>query len=75
MALCSSFFISSLNKFVPLLSGDDDQTLQENDSHTPRKPNSKAFECPECSRTFFLTPVEILKHKKQHASGSSNRNT
>lgn len=52
---------------------DDLQTPEEKDLHSPRKPNSKAFECPDCARTFFFTPVEILKHKKQHAPGSSNQ--
>lgn len=30
------------------------------------KPNSKAYNCPECSKTLYLTPIEILKHKRQH---------
>lgn len=30
------------------------------------KPNSQAYNCPECSKTFHLTPIEILKHKRQH---------
>ncbi|KAK2587022.1 hypothetical protein KPH14_010983 [Odynerus spinipes] len=31
------------------------------------KPNSKTYDCPECSKTLYLTPIEILKHKRQHA--------
>lgn len=28
------------------------------------KPNTKEFECEICKSTLYLTPVEILKHKK-----------
>lgn len=35
-----------------------------------RKPNSQAYECSHCSQTLYLTPIEILKHKKQHIKGS-----
>ena len=31
-----------------------------------RKPNTQAYECPDCAHTFYLTPIEILKHKKSH---------
>ena len=31
-----------------------------------RKPNTQAYECPDCAQTFYLTPIEILKHKKSH---------
>ncbi|XP_029161453.1 probable ATP-dependent RNA helicase DHX34 isoform X2 [Nylanderia fulva] len=31
-----------------------------------RKPNSQAYECPDCSQILYLTPIEILKHKKLH---------
>ncbi|PSN45175.1 putative ATP-dependent RNA helicase DHX34 [Blattella germanica] len=31
-----------------------------------RKPNSRAYECPECNKTLYLTSTEILRHKKQH---------
>ncbi|XP_017888997.1 probable ATP-dependent RNA helicase DHX34 [Ceratina calcarata] len=31
-----------------------------------RKPNSQAYECPDCAQTLYLTPIEILKHKKSH---------
>ncbi|KAK3910448.1 putative ATP-dependent RNA helicase DHX34 [Frankliniella fusca] len=51
-------------------SKDGDTISQE--PMTPRKPNSKAFECLECRRTYYFTPVEILKHKKQHLAGPSS---
>lgn len=31
-----------------------------------RKANSRAYECLDCSLTLYLTPIEILKHKKLH---------
>jgi hypothetical protein len=31
-----------------------------------KKPNSLAYQCSQCNRTLYLTPTEILKHKKQH---------
>ena len=31
------------------------------------KPNSKAFDCSECGKTLHLTPIEILRHKKDHS--------
>lgn len=30
------------------------------------KPNAKRYDCPNCSEVFYLTPTEILKHKKSH---------
>ncbi|XP_046484972.1 probable ATP-dependent RNA helicase DHX34 [Neodiprion pinetum] len=33
---------------------------------TEKKPNSKPYDCPECKKTIYLTPIEILRHKKQH---------
>lgn len=33
---------------------------------TVRKPNSQIYECPDCAQTLYLTPIEILKHKKSH---------
>lgn len=30
------------------------------------KTNSQAYECRDCSLTLYLTPIEILKHKKLH---------
>ncbi|KAI4488134.1 hypothetical protein M0804_004982 [Polistes exclamans] len=34
--------------------------------HVKVKPNSQAYNCPECSKALHLTPIEILKHKRQH---------
>ena len=31
-----------------------------------RKANSHSYDCIECQKTLYLTPIEILKHKKQH---------
>jgi len=42
-----------------------DKEDKKNENIT-RKPNSQAYECPECSRTLYLTPIEILKHKNLH---------
>ena len=33
---------------------------------SPRKTNSIKYECPDCKKVLFLTPIEILKHKKSH---------
>lgn len=30
------------------------------------KSNAQAYECPNCLQTLYLTPIEILKHKKSH---------
>lgn len=54
--------------------GDEEPTNVHKDSNQ-RKPNSKAFECTECRHTLYLTPVEILKHKRQHAAGHSQSPT
>ncbi|XP_072767032.1 probable ATP-dependent RNA helicase DHX34 [Anoplolepis gracilipes] len=35
-----------------------------------RKRNSQAYECPDCSQMLYLTPIEILKHKKLHIKTS-----
>ncbi|KAL0125435.1 hypothetical protein PUN28_004512 [Cardiocondyla obscurior] len=35
-----------------------------------RKANSQAYECPNCLLTLYLTPIEILKHKKSHIKAS-----
>lgn len=32
------------------------------------KPNSRAYDCPDCKETLYLTPIEILKHKKKHSN-------
>lgn len=31
-----------------------------------QKSNKLAYACPECNKTLYLAPIEILKHKKQH---------
>ncbi|XP_046400213.1 probable ATP-dependent RNA helicase DHX34 [Ischnura elegans] len=32
-----------------------------------RKSNSQAYQCPDCDgKTLYLTPIEILRHKKSH---------
>ncbi|XP_076640084.1 putative ATP-dependent RNA helicase DHX34 [Colletes latitarsis] len=31
-----------------------------------RKPNTQVYECFDCAQTLYLTPIEILKHKKSH---------
>ncbi|CAL7944803.1 unnamed protein product [Xylocopa violacea] len=30
------------------------------------KPNTQAYKCPDCAQLLYLTPIEILKHKKLH---------
>lgn len=35
---------------------------------SPKKSNSIKYDCPECKKPLFLTPTEILKHKKSHLS-------
>uniref|UniRef100_A0A1B6D6A9 RNA helicase n=1 Tax=Clastoptera arizonana TaxID=38151 RepID=A0A1B6D6A9_9HEMI len=32
----------------------------------PKKPNSEAYSCDTCKKVLYLTPIEILKHKRQH---------
>ncbi|XP_043483422.1 probable ATP-dependent RNA helicase DHX34 [Leptopilina heterotoma] len=31
-----------------------------------QKSNKIVYPCPQCNKTFYLRPIEILKHKKQH---------
>lgn len=45
----------------------EDNKESKNITH---KSNSQAYECSYCSQTLYLTPIEILKHKKQHIKGS-----
>ncbi|XP_034943062.1 probable ATP-dependent RNA helicase DHX34 [Chelonus insularis] len=42
------------------------EKIEKTEKKIVRKPNSKAYECPDCKETLYLTPVEILKHKKKH---------
>lgn len=41
--------------------------------------NSKAtasktigYDCKDCNQVLYLTPIQILKHKKQHSTSSSS---
>ncbi|XP_033607605.1 probable ATP-dependent RNA helicase DHX34 isoform X2 [Cryptotermes secundus] len=43
----------------------NEQGADEEETVT-RKPNSLAYQCAQCDRTLYLTPTEILRHKKQH---------
>ncbi|XP_001604407.2 probable ATP-dependent RNA helicase DHX34 isoform X1 [Nasonia vitripennis] len=31
-----------------------------------KKKNAIAYECPDCQKTMYLLPTEVLKHRKQH---------
>ncbi|KAK0083179.1 hypothetical protein PV325_009214 [Microctonus aethiopoides] len=42
------------------------ETIKKSEVSIVRKPNSRAYDCPECKETLYLTPIEILKHKKKH---------
>lgn len=47
----------------------DDRADDQRASTQPlvqQKPNSQAYDCLECNKTMYLTPIEILRHKKQH---------
>lgn len=33
-----------------------------------RKPNSDAYDCQQCGKLLYLTPTEILKHRRQHSN-------
>lgn len=39
--------------------------IEKHDS-IKRKANTQTYECPDCAQTLYLTPIEILKHKKSH---------
>ncbi|XP_069697285.1 probable ATP-dependent RNA helicase DHX34 [Periplaneta americana] len=43
-----------------------DQQKAVEEEFQRRKPNSQAYECAQCNKTLYLTPTEILRHKKQH---------
>ncbi|XP_054004317.1 probable ATP-dependent RNA helicase DHX34 [Hylaeus anthracinus] len=40
--------------------------IEKHPESVKRKPNAQAYECPDCAQTLYLTPIEILKHKKTH---------
>lgn len=43
------------------------EQVADNEAETSkRKPNSQAYQCAQCNKTLYLTPTEILRHKKQH---------
>lgn len=44
--------------------------IDKESENITRKPNSQAYECPDCSHMLYLTPIEILKHKKLHIKAS-----
>ncbi|XP_015596347.1 probable ATP-dependent RNA helicase DHX34 isoform X2 [Cephus cinctus] len=35
-------------------------------SSTVGKANARSYDCPDCKKIISLTPIEILKHKRQH---------
>lgn len=41
-------------------------TKESEEEVRTRNPNSIAFSCEECGKTLYMTPIEILKHKKSH---------
>ncbi|XP_018359215.1 PREDICTED: probable ATP-dependent RNA helicase DHX34 isoform X2 [Trachymyrmex cornetzi] len=45
-------------------------TVDAKNENSTRKANSQAYECPDCLQTLYLTPIEILKHKKLHIKAS-----
>ncbi|EGI58771.1 Putative ATP-dependent RNA helicase DHX34 [Acromyrmex echinatior] len=45
-------------------------TVDAKSENSTRKANSQAYECPDCLLTLYLTPIEILKHKKLHIKES-----
>lgn len=46
----------------------DASSIEGESENVARKPNSQAYECSDCSRTLYLTPIEILRHKKLHGA-------
>lgn len=48
----------------------DTINIDKESKNITHKPNSQAYECPHCSETLYLTPIEILKHKKLHIKAS-----
>ncbi|XP_027848814.2 probable ATP-dependent RNA helicase DHX34 [Aphis gossypii] len=39
---------------------------EREDDMAKLKPNAKRYDCPHCPRVLYLTPTEMLKHKKSH---------
>ena len=37
-------------------------------SRETKKKNAVAYNCPQCNKTLYLAPTEVLKLKKQHES-------
>ncbi|XP_012261756.2 probable ATP-dependent RNA helicase DHX34 [Athalia rosae] len=69
---CSrNMIVSSIEKLQHqsmCLSGIASQEI-DNTSTEPvveKKPNSQAYDCPDCKKVIYLTPIEILRHKRQH---------
>ncbi|KAL6256792.1 hypothetical protein P5V15_011732 [Pogonomyrmex californicus] len=48
----------------------DTTSIDKERENVTRKANSQAYDCFACSLTLYLTPIEILKHKKLHIKAS-----
>ena len=62
--------LSSIEKLQHSVICKESKTTEDTSKSTnaqPKKKNSKAYECPDCQKTLYLTPIEILKHKKTHS--------
>lgn len=42
------------------------ETKDSGEELAARNPNSTAYSCEDCGKTLYLTPIEILKHRKSH---------
>lgn len=40
---------------------------KKTESNSRRKPNCNEYECKACQKTLWLTPIELLRHKKNHS--------
>lgn len=49
----------------------DAKDKAQQEAKKPRNPLAKHYSCSECNKTLFLTPTEILRHKRQHQEMSS----
>ncbi|XP_012137254.2 putative ATP-dependent RNA helicase DHX34 isoform X1 [Megachile rotundata] len=60
--------LTSIQKLQHQQSCNKQQTneTEKRSNNVKRKSNAQAYDCPDCAQTLYLTPIEILKHRKSH---------
>lgn len=60
--------LTSIQKLQHQQSCNKQQTneVEKRSNNVKRKSNAQAYDCPDCAQILYLTPIEILKHRKSH---------